>query len=144
MKKEFYEKILLQLSNPSRVQVCFMKGYEVIMSRGNTNDTVDWFYVNSDSLEKFLVDNGMSWCYLLEKAKGLDANIYLFIGEKLCYDDMLSYKEDYFKDNNKCLEFFIELKPFKEISQCKYEHESSAVEEALYNHADNVFIVREP
>lgn len=143
MRKEDYERILLQLSNPSRVQVCFMKGFEVIMSRENINDAVDWFYVNSDTLEEFLADNGMSWCYLLEKAKAQDANIYLFIGSGLSYDDMLSYKETYFK-NGKDLEFFIEKKPFKEISQCKYEHERSFVEEALYNHADNVFIVRKP
>ena len=55
MDKHFFESVLSKLQAPERVKVLFIENqYVCILSADNTNDTFDWFHINSDLLEKEL------------------------------------------------------------------------------------------
>lgn len=149
MEKIFYEKILKQLENPSRVQICFfdapvscLEGYQVIMSKGNTNDTVGWFRVNSEKLEKYLTDNGKSWAYCIERDNmfEFDACIYMFIGIDLnAYPLYLPFPQD-----DEYRSYILWPLSFANLSKKYYERKPTAIEKALFEKATDVFKVLEP
>lgn len=150
MEKSFYEKILKQLENPSRVQVVFMEwvkgidgfGFETIMSKRNTNDTVDWFKANADALEKYISDNGLGWGYIFErdKSRNTDACIYMVIAK-----DVNAYPLFELTMNApKNIEYTCFQRPFRKIPPVNYERKLSALEEALFEKSTDVFEVLEP
>jgi len=144
MKEEKYIEILKQLENPSRVEVMLIDGYDVIMSSKNTNDTIDWFRVNSRKLEDYLIKHNQRFFYVLEKDGDYDACIYLYIGQDLTRIDMERLIEDYQKRCPVGLKYFLENSHFNSIEKSKYERKKTTLEQILLQKSSDVIEVLEP
>lgn len=142
MDKHFFESVLSKLQAPERVKVLFIENqYVCILSADNTNDTFDWFHINSDLLEKELRNAGLSWCYMFETAPRLAPCIYMFVGNSLTKDFMESETKEMIEKCPENRNFYFEDASFCSIDADKYDNSISELEEELLRKASDVFRV---
>lgn len=144
MDKSFWIEILSGLSSVDKIAVrSFDDKYYGIYSLENTNDTYDWFHINSQKLEDALQANGFSWCYLIETAPSATPFIYLFTGpgltKKFVEEEIASLPTDVPEGRN----IYFEDCSFSQIDIDKYDNSISALEEELLRKASDVFKVYE-
>ena len=144
MDKSFWSKILSSLSSVDRIAVrSFDDKYYGIYSLENTNDTYDWFQMNSQKLEAALQVNGFSWCYLIETAPSASPFIYLFTGPNMTKEyiekEIASLSTDVPEDRN----IYFKDCSFSQIDIDRYDNSISALEEELLRKASDVFKVYE-
>ena len=139
--EKFFYDILIQLANPSRVQVLDMDGYFLMMSKNNTNDTWGWYYINSQKLEDYLKNNGYKWHYVFEKYDDEDSYIYLYIGKNLSHKDVCEMVKEYEKKYPNS--YFVESGNFNSFDKSKYERKLTVFEETVIRMSGNVFTIHE-
>ena len=142
MNKSLFESIISKLKNPERVKVFFIENkYACILSADNTNDTFDWFHINSNLLEEELQKVGLAWCYLFETAPSSTPFIYMFVGENLTKEFVENETEEMI---NKCpedKEFYLEDGSFSSIDADQYDRSFSKLEQEFARRASDVFRV---
>lgn len=79
MTQEQFDIITTGLVNPSIIKVAVNKGYDLLMSAENTNDTMTWFNTNSDKLEENLRKQNLKWAYIIETCPDGEPFIYMLI-----------------------------------------------------------------
>lgn len=144
MDKNFWNTILSNLSSPDKVSVRRYEGdYYGIFSSENSNDTYDWFHVNSRQLELNLQDKGFSWCYVIETAPSATPFIYLFTSPNMSKDFIKHELNSYIEEMPKGRHVYFEDCSFSNIDIDKYDNSISALEKELYRKASDVFRVYE-
>lgn len=145
MKKDFIENLISGLRNPGRVLFAPISEELVyIGSAENTNDTLDWFYVNSMAIEEALQKEGLTWCYLFETAPSSAPLVYMFIGKNITEADVRNIFEDSIDELPEDRELYYELKPFQSIDIDNYDHSITDLEKVATRYASDVFRVYEP
>ena len=145
MDNSFFELLLSKVRVPERVTIrMYDNKYPFVTSVENTNDTWDWFHVNSAALENTLQEHGLSWCYLFETAPKKVPCIYMFFGQGLSKELM----EEVMDEERNALEegrkFWFEDNSFSSIDVEQYDNSISELERELRNKASDVFVVYEP
>lgn len=142
MDKKLFESILSKLQSPERVKVLFIENqYVCIVSADNTNDTFDWFHINSDLLEDGLKKVGLNWCYLFETAPRLTSCIYMFVGKGLTKDFVETETRVMIENCPENRKFYLEDGAFSSIDTDLYDNSISELEEELIRKASDVFRV---
>ena len=145
MDNIFFELLLSKVKVPERVTIrMYDNKYPFVTSVENTNDTWDWFHVNSAVLEKILHEHGLTWCYIFETAPNKIPCIYMFFGQGLSKELM----EEVMDEERNALEegrkFWFEDDSFSSIDVEQYDNSISELERELRNKASDVFVVYEP
>lgn len=145
MIKEKIESLISKLRNPQRVEVEYYKNkYPLILSAERTNDTLDWFHVNSSLLETLLQKEGLSWCYIFETAPKKAPCIYMFIGEGLIKEELIEFMQDDIESLPEERNFYYEDDSFSSIDVDLYDGSITELEKELTRKASDVFRVYEP
>ena len=109
MDNSFFELLLSKVKVPERVTIrMYDNKYPFVTSVENTNDTWDWFHVNSAVLEKILHEHGLTWCYIFDTAPNKIPCIYMFFGqglskelmEEVMDEDRIDDIYDYFAESD--------------------------------------------
>ncbi len=145
MDNSFFELLLSKVRVPERVTIrMYDNKYPFVTSVENTNDTWDWFHVNSAVLENTLHEHGLSWCYLFETAPKKVPCIYMFFGQGLSKELM----EEVMDEDRNALEegrkFWFEDDSFSSIDVDQYDNSITELEKELMRKASDVFRVYEP
>ena len=141
MDYKMFEAILAKSKVPEKVVITpFNEKYAVLYSAENTNDTYDWFHVNSILLEDSLSDMGFSWCYLIETVPNNRPFIYLFIGKELSKNILIKEMKDIAETLPHERKFYYEDAPFSSIID-KYDNSITELEQELTGKASDVFRV---
>ena len=129
MDKVFWEKILSQLANPSRVQIGqFEDGNYFIMSAQNLADTFDWFHLNAKKLQDYLNENGFSYIYIFELAKKRGTAIYMLVGKHLTEEYVQHFVDDF--SNGSVNEFIIDNRDWNDFDADRYDE---SISDSYYN-----------
>lgn len=145
MDKSFFESLFSKVQNPARVSVkLYDDKYYMIISSENTNDTMDWYAVNSNVVEDALQKEGMTWCYVFETAPQQSPCIYMFFAKdisiKALEKDLQEIQESLPEGSN----LYIECAPFLSIDLDQYNGATTVLEHVLINHSSEVFRVYQP
>lgn len=145
MDNSIFELLLSKVRAPERVTIrMYDNKYPFVTSVENTNDTWDWFHVNSAALENTLHEHGLSWCYIFETVPKKVPCIYMFFGQGLSKELM----EEVMDEERNALEegrkFWFEDDSFSSIDVDQYDNSISELEQELRNKASDVFVVYEP
>lgn len=144
MNNKIAKALLLELENPDRVKISILNDNMVcILSADNTNDTLDWFLVNSSKIETSLANEGLSWCYVFETIPKEKPMVYLFMGEiseKAIKDELRNSFETLPEDR----QIHFEFATFASIDKDAYDNSITPLEEELKQKSSDVFRVIEP
>lgn len=145
MDRVFLESLMSKVQNPARVCVKFYDHkFYYIESVERTNDTLGWYTINGNIVERELEKEGYSWIYVFETAPKQSPIIYMFFGKGLSKEAI----EEEFKDIEESLpegrQIYFEDKSFSEIDVDEYDDSISVFEQELYRKASEVFRVYEP
>lgn len=83
MTQEQFDIITKGLVNPERVKVAVTPEYDLLLSAENTNDTMEWFKINSESLESNLRHQKLKWAYAIETCPDNQPFIYMLISPNM-------------------------------------------------------------
>ena len=112
-------------------------------SAEKTNDTIGWFYTNSKAIEKCLVENGLSWCYLFETAPNHSPCIYMFIEQNITKEILQTIMKDYEESLSEGRNFYYEDDRFSVIDVEQYNNSINELEKIATKYASDVFKVYE-
>ena len=142
MDKKYFETLLSKVKAPERVAVNFVEDkYVFIASAENSNDTIGWFTINSNIVEEYLEESGLSWCYVIEMAPKKSPCIYMFIGKGLTKEYVIDELEDELANIPENIHLYFEDKPFSSIDIDDYDNSISEFEKELLKKASDVFKV---
>ena len=142
MDKKFFSSLLLKVKSPERVAVNFVEDkYAFIASAENTNDTSDWFCINSNVIEEYLKKNNLSWCYVIEAAPKKSPCIYMFIGEGMTKEYIVEELKDGMRIIPKDIHLYFEENTFSSINIEDYDNSISEFEKILIRKASDVLRV---
>ncbi len=134
--------IKFELTEPERVEVYEKNGIYCICSANNTNDTVEWFEVNSSSIENVLQKAGMSWCYVFETKASEKPIIYLYFAKELTKGILINAKREIFETMPEDMHLYIEEGlPFSSIDVEQYDNTISVLERELRRKCSDVLKV---
>ena len=140
MDRNFIESLMAKVQNPAKVCVKFYdhKFYYIESAEG-TNDTLDWYAINSSVIEDELEKAGYNWYYVFETAPEQSPVIYMFFGKELSWETLEEVLNDIEKSLPEDREVFIENASFSTIDVDEYDNSISVLEEELYRKASEVF-----
>ena len=145
MDTAFYELLLSRTEVPERVTIrMFDNKYPFVTSLENVNDTWDWFHVNSGTLESFLQEHGLSWCYLFETAPKKTPCIYMFFGKGVSKELMEEAMCEEINALEEGRHFYFEDDSFSSIDVDQYDNSITELEKELIRKAGDVFRVYQP
>lgn len=145
MNLSFIESLLDKVVKPDRAEIKLLdRKYLLIESAENTNDTVGWFHINGQTLEKEFEANNLSWCYVFETAPKQTPCIYMFAGEDLSKEEVKSFLEDGESTIPEGHEIYYEDVPFSSIDLDQYDDSMTILEQELFRKASEVYRVYEP
>ena len=145
MDKKFFENLLEKVKAPERVAVNFVEDkYVFIASAKNKNDTIDWYTINSNIVEDYLEDSGLSWCYVIETGPNKSPCIYMFIGKGLTKEYVINELEDDMANIPNNIHLYFEDNSFSSIDIDDYDNSISELEKELVRKASDIFKVYEP
>ena len=121
MDRNFLESLMAKVQNPAKVCVKFYDNqFYYIESAEGTNNTLDWYAINSSVIEDEPV-------------------IYMFFGKGLSWETLEVVLNDIEKSLPEDREVFIENASFSTIDVDEYDNSISVLEEELYRKASEVF-----
>ena len=140
MDRNFLESLMAKVQNPAKVCVKFYdhKFYYIESAEG-TNNTLDWYAINSSVIEDELKKEGYTWYYVFEKAPEQSPVIYMFFGKELSWETLEEVLNDIEKSLPEDREVFIENASFSTIDVDQYDNSISVLEEELCRKAYEVF-----
>ena len=145
MDNSFFELLLSKVKVPERVTIrMYDNKYPFVTSVENTNDTWDWFHVNSAVLEKILHEHGLTWCYIFETAPNKIPCIYMFFGQGLSKELMEEVMDEERSAIGEGRKLYFEDDSFSSIDVDQYDNSISEFERELRNKASDVFVVYKP
>jgi len=145
MDRSFLESLFAGLQNPARVCVKWYDNkYYYVESEKQTNDTLDWYDLNSNQVEEGLAKGGYSWCYVFETAPGQSPVIYMFFAKGLTKEALAGELGEIAESLPEDRNLFFEDKPFSAIDVEQYDNSVTAFEQELSKRARDVFRVYEP
>lgn len=145
MDKKYFASLFSKLQGPERVVVKFVEDrYAFIASTENTNDTIGWYYINSQIVENSLREKGLSWCYVFETEPEKSPCIYMFIGEGLTKEFIIEELKESMERLPEGTKIYYETASFKSIDIADYDNSISELEKELTRRASDVFRVYEP
>ena len=140
MYKIILESLMAKVQNPAKVCMKFYdhKFYYIESAEG-TNDTLDWYAINSSVIEEELENAGYNWYYVFETTPEQSPFIYLFFGKGLSRETLEEELNDAEKSLPENRQVFIEDASFSTIDVDQYDNSISVLEEELYRKASEVF-----
>ena len=145
MNLDFIGSLLEKVAKPDRVEIKLLdRKYLLIQSAENTNDTIGWFHINSQTLEDEFEANNLSWCYIFETAPKQAPCIYMLIGEGLSKEEVKAFLEDGGSTPPKGHEIHYKDIPFSAIDVDQYDNSMTVLEQELFRKASEVIRVYEP
>ena len=134
--------VMKKTQNPGRIKVglCVDRNFCGIFSRKGTNDTSDWYMVNSPMIESEIKKAGLSWYYLFETIKGDYPGVTMIIGENINAQtgrDLMTELLGYIPDND-----HFDDGTYKDV--CDNYREISALERVLTQESSTVIRILEP
>ena len=131
---------MAKVQNPARVCVKFYdhKFYYIESAEG-TNNTSDWYAINSSVIEDELKKEGYTWYYVFETASEQSPVIYMFFGKGLSKETLEEVLNDIEESMPEDRKVFIEDAAFSTIDVDQYDNSISVLEEELYRKAYEVF-----
>lgn len=145
MDKSFFENLFSKVQNPARVKVqLYDDKYYMIISSENTNDTMDWYAVNSNVVEDALQKEGMTWCYVFETAPQKSPCIYMFFAKDISIKTLEKDLQEIHESLPEGSNLYFECTSFSSIDIAQYDGSITVLERELINHASDVLRVYEP
>ena len=145
MNLSFIESLLDKVVKPERVEIKLLdRKFLLIESAENTNDTIGWFHINGQTLEKEFEANNLSWCYVFETAPKQAPCIYMFVGDHQSKEEVKTFLEDGESTIPEGREIYYEDVPFSAIDIDQYDNSMTVLEQELFRKASEVFRVYEP
>lgn len=145
MDRSFLESLMSKVENPARVCVKFYdRKFYYFESAERINDTLGWYHINSNVIEKTLQEGGYSWCYVFETASEQSPIIYMFFAKGLLKETLEREFEDVEDSLPEGRSLHFEDGPFSAIDVDQYDDSLSIFEQELYRKASEVFRVYEP
>ena len=140
MDRNFIESLMAKVQNPAKVCVKFYDNqFYYIESAEGTNDTLDWYAINSSVIEDELEKEGYTWYYVFETASEQSPVIYMFFGKGLSKETLEEELNDAEKSLPENRQVFIEDASFSTIDVDQYDNSISVLEEELCRKASEVF-----
>lgn len=140
MDRNFLESLMAKVQNPAKVCVKFYDNqFYYIESAEGTNNTLDWYAINSSVIEDELEKEGYTWYYVFETAPEQSPVIYMFFGKELSWETLEEVLNDIEKSLPEDREVFIENASFSTIDVDQYDNSISVLEEELCRKAYEVF-----
>lgn len=134
--------IKFEVTEPERVEVYEKDGIYCICSAQNTNDTVEWFEINSPSIEDVLLKAGLSWCYVFVTKASEKPMIYMFYSEGLTKEILINAKRELFDTIPENIHIYIEEgRSFSSIDVDQYDNTISEFERELLRKCSDVLKV---
>ena len=145
MDRSFLESLFAKVQNPARVCVkCYDNKYYYVESEERTNDTLDWYHLNSRMVEEELAKDGYAWCYVFETAPGQSPVIYMFFAKGLTKEALAGEFGEIVETLPEGRNLYFEDKPFSAIDVEQYDNSMTEFEQELSAKASEVFRVYEP
>ena len=140
MDRNFLESLMAKVQNPAKVCVKFYDNqFYYIESAEGTNNTLDWYAINSSVIEDELEKEGYTWYYVFETAPEQSPVIYMFFGKGLSRETLEEELNDAEKSLPENRQVFIEDASFSTIDVDQYDNSISVLEEELCRKAYEVF-----
>ena len=140
MDRNFLESLMAKVQNPARVCVKFYDNqFYYIESAEGTNNTLDWYAINSSVIEDELEKEGYTWYYVFETASEQSPVIYMFFGKELSRETLEEVLSDIEESIPEDRQVFIEDAAFSTIDVDQYDNSISVLEEELCRKASEVF-----
>ena len=140
MDRNFLESLMAKVQNPARVCVKFYDNqFYYIESAEGTNNTSDWYAINSSVIEDELKKEGYTWYYVFETASEQSPVIYMFFGKGLSRETLEEVLSDIEESIPEDRQVFIEDAAFSTIDVDQYDNSISVLEEELCRKAYEVF-----
>ena len=140
MDRNFLESLMAKVQNPARVCVKFYDNqFYYIESAEGTNNTSDWYAINSSVIEDELKKEGYTWYYVFETASEQSPVIYMFFGKGLSRETLEEVLSDIEESIPEDRQVFIEDAAFSTIDVDQYDNSISVLEEDLCRKAYEVF-----
>ena len=121
MDRNFLESLMAKVQNPARVCVKFYDNqFYYIESAEGTNNTSDWYAINSSVIEDELKKEGYTWYYVFETASEQSPVIYMFFGKGLSRETLEEVLSDIEESIPEDRQVFIEDAAFSTIDVKHY------------------------
>ncbi len=144
MDKSYLESLMLKVQNPERVCVNFIADkYCYIESAEKTNDTLGWFTINGNIIEKELEKEGYSWIYVFETAPKQSPMIYMFLGKELSKETLKESLKDIEETLPEGRKICYEDNSFSTIDVDQYDNSMTFLEKEICRKASDVLRVFE-